>query len=55
LRDIRLITIWTGTNEIMDLLIQHEYFRELLSSSKKTRNVEEDAQGAEYEEEKVYE
>lgn len=55
LRDIRLITIWTGTNEIMDLLIQHEYFRELLSSPKKTRNVEEDAQGAEYEEEKVYE
>jgi hypothetical protein len=39
----------------MDLLIQHEYFRELLSSPKKTRNVEEDAQGAEYEEEKVYE
>jgi alkylation response protein AidB-like acyl-CoA dehydrogenase len=55
LRDTRLITIWTGTNEIMDLLIQHEYFRELLSRPKKTRNVEEDAQGAEYEEEKVCE
>ena len=23
LRDVRLITIWTGTNEIMDLVIQH--------------------------------
>ncbi|MHA2366632.1 MAG: acyl-CoA dehydrogenase family protein, partial [Candidatus Hodarchaeales archaeon] len=25
LRDVRLMTIWTGTNEIMNLLIQHEY------------------------------
>lgn len=55
LRDTRLITIWTGTNEIMDLLIQHEYFRELLSRPKASRDVEKDAQGAEYEEEKVYE
>ncbi len=26
LRDVRLIMIWTGTNEIMDLIIQHEYY-----------------------------
>ena len=30
LRDSRLMTIWTGTNEIMNLVIQHEYYRELL-------------------------
>jgi len=28
LRDTRLIMIWTGTNEIMDLIIQHEWFLE---------------------------
>ncbi|MEA3341646.1 MAG: acyl-CoA dehydrogenase family protein, partial [Chloroflexota bacterium] len=26
LRDTRLIMIWTGTNEVMDLIIQHEYY-----------------------------
>ena len=25
LRDVRLITIWIGTNEIMDLVIQSEF------------------------------
>jgi alkylation response protein AidB-like acyl-CoA dehydrogenase len=29
LRDVRLITIWTGTNEIMNLVIQHEFYKEL--------------------------
>ncbi len=29
LRDTRLLMIWTGTNEIMNLLIQHEYYNEL--------------------------
>jgi len=29
LRDCRLSMIWTGTNEIMNLLIQHEYYEEL--------------------------
>ena len=31
-RDIRLSQIWTGTNEIMNLLIQHEYYKEVLES-----------------------
>jgi acyl-CoA dehydrogenase len=31
LRDVRLIMIWTGTNEIMDLIIQHEYYKEMAS------------------------
>lgn len=57
LRDIRLMTIWTGTNEIMNLLIQHEYYREFLkrSQDKIPRDVEQDAIGAEFEEEKVFE
>ncbi len=54
LRDIRLITIWTGTNEIMDLVIQHEFYREFLRGSLKGRDLERDAAGAEYGEEKVY-
>jgi alkylation response protein AidB-like acyl-CoA dehydrogenase len=54
LRDVRLITIWTGTNEIMDLVIQHEYFRELLAEKRTGRDVESDAPGVEYPEEKEY-
>jgi hypothetical protein len=54
LRDVRLITIWTGTNEIMDLVIQHEYFRELLAEKITGRDVELDAHGVEYPEEKEY-
>lgn len=55
LRDARLMTIWTGTNEIMSLVIQHEYYRELLSSITSTRDVEADALNADVEGEKVYE
>lgn len=31
LRDTRLSMIWTGTSEIMNLLIQHEYYRETMN------------------------
>ena len=31
LRGSRLSTIWTGTTEIQNMIIQHEYFKELLS------------------------
>ena len=55
LRDARLMTIWTGTNEIMNLVIQHEYYRELLSNIASTRDVEADAINADTEGEKVYE
>lgn len=44
IRDIRLTQIWTGTNEIMSLLIQHEYYKEVLTSPKDDRDVEKDAQ-----------
>jgi len=53
LRDVRLITIWTGTNEIMDLVIQHEFYKEFLAKPLDTRDVEADADGAV--EEKIYE
>ncbi|RJP46599.1 MAG: acyl-CoA dehydrogenase [Anaerolineaceae bacterium] len=55
LRDARLMIIWTGTNEIMNLVIQHEYYRELLASASAARDVESDALNAEAEGEKVYE
>jgi acyl-CoA dehydrogenase len=53
LRDVRLITIWTGTNEIMDLVIQHEYYKEL-GAHPIGRDVEADAPDAEVDGEKVY-
>lgn len=43
-RDVRLTQIWTGTNEIMSLLIQHEYYKEVLFNPKDDRDVEKDAQ-----------
>jgi hypothetical protein len=55
LRDARLMTIWTGTNEIMDLVIQHEYYKELLALTSLARNVEADALNSEVDGEKVYE
>ena len=42
-RDIRLCQIWTGTNEIMNLMIQHEYYQEVLQGTAEVRNVELDA------------
>ncbi len=54
LRDARLIMIWTGTNEIMDLVIQHEYYKELLARGPSGRDVESDAAEAGLSEEKVY-
>lgn len=43
LRDARLMMIWTGTNEIMDLIIQHEYFKEVLEKKGGIRDTEDDA------------
>lgn len=55
LRDSRLLMIWTGTNEIMNLLIQHEYYNELGRPSPASRDVEADAAGWDLPDEKVYE
>jgi alkylation response protein AidB-like acyl-CoA dehydrogenase len=43
LRDTRLGLIWTGTSEIMNLLIQHEYYQEVLSAAYDRRKMEQDA------------
>jgi len=55
LRDTRLAMIWTGTNEVMNLIIQHEYYRDLLARGEEGRDVEADALEAGEVEEKVYE
>ena len=55
LRDARLPMIWTGSNEIMDLLIQHELFAEVLDRGPCGRDVEADAADPLADEEKVYE
>lgn len=55
LRDVRLMMIWTGTNEIMNLIIQHEYYKEALKSDSTLRDSEGDAAEAFAEEEKIYE
>ncbi len=54
LRDARLMTIWTGTNEIMNPFIQHNYYRELLSDPPSARDVETDAVNTNVEGEKEY-
>lgn len=55
LRDTRLIMIWTGTNEVMDLIIQHEYYKELTGKIETRRDYEADAVNAHLEDEKIYE
>ncbi|MEX2704837.1 MAG: acyl-CoA dehydrogenase family protein [Candidatus Freyrarchaeum guaymaensis] len=56
LRDFRLGLIWTGSNEIMQLVIQHEAYRKLLGSNfEKERDIELDAIEAHKIAEKVYE
>jgi acyl-CoA dehydrogenase len=52
LRDLRLAMIWTGTNEIMNLIIQHEYYQEVLRLRPGVRDVEADAEAADAVEEK---
>ncbi|MBU7042472.1 MAG: acyl-CoA/acyl-ACP dehydrogenase [Theionarchaea archaeon] len=54
LRDARLMMIWTGTNEIMNLIIQHEYFKEVLQEENLKRDIENDAPEADADE-KIYE
>jgi acyl-CoA dehydrogenase len=53
-RDYRLSQIWTGTNEIMNLLIQHEYYDEVLQDKHPGRDVERDAASSEAESEKIF-
>ena len=43
LRDTRLGMIWTGTSEIMNLMIQHEYYNQVLDPFYDRRKMENDA------------
>lgn len=55
LRDCRLLSIWTGTNQVMNLIIQHEFYKELSEKVQGKRDVELDAPEAFNDEEKIYE
>lgn len=57
LRDLRLASIWTGTNEIMSLITANEWYKEYQKKKEMnlTRDHEPDAEAADEEEEKVYE
>ncbi|MGK5084712.1 acyl-CoA dehydrogenase family protein [Bdellovibrionota bacterium FG-1] len=55
-RDLGLASIWTGTNEIMSMIIETEWYKEYAKrSGATTRDPEPDAAHAEDWEEKVYE
>ncbi len=55
LRDIRLSMIWVGSNEIMQHIVQTEWYKEFLKGENLSRDVEKDAVAAFEPDEKVYE
>jgi alkylation response protein AidB-like acyl-CoA dehydrogenase len=55
LRDIRLSMIWVGTNEIMQYIIQTEWYKEFLNNKDDVRDVELDSVSAFEPDEKIYE
>ena len=56
-RDLRLASIWTGTNEIMSMIISNEWYREykINKNAGKIRNLETDAEEADAKDEKIFE
>ena len=55
-RDLRLSSIWTGTSEVMSMIIAHEWYREFLKLKEtRARDFEADAEEAFAEDEKIYE
>ena len=56
-RDLRLASIWTGTNEVMSLIIASEWYKEYFTKKGVTseRDMEEIAAQADSPEEKIYE
>ncbi len=57
LREARLAMIWTGSSEIMNLIIQHEYYKEILAKGVEGRDIEADVALTEEQlsEERIYE
>lgn len=56
-RDLRLASIWTGTNEVMSMIIANEWYKEYWSkkNTDKIRDMEPDAAEADAKDEKIYE
>ncbi|NLA12235.1 MAG: acyl-CoA dehydrogenase, partial [Firmicutes bacterium] len=56
-RDIRLASIWTGSNEVMSMIVAHEWYREYQQkkAALQTRDFAADAEEAGAEEELIYE
>ncbi len=56
-RDLRLASIWTGTNEIMSMIIANEWYREyqINKTTGKIRDMETDAAEADAKDEKIFE
>jgi len=56
-RDLRLASIWTGTNEVMSFIIANECYREYMISRKAdaSRDCEKDAPESDAADEKIYE
>ncbi len=56
-RDLRLATIWTGTSEVMAMIVAHEWIREMERTHEagETRDPENDAAEAFAEDEKIFE
>jgi alkylation response protein AidB-like acyl-CoA dehydrogenase len=56
-RDLGLASIWTGTNEVMAMIVAAEWYRERAGEARTAnlRNAEADARNADALEEKVYE
>ena len=55
-RDLRLASIWTGTNEVMSMVIANEWYRECLHDKNgRPRDFEADAAAADASEEKIFE
>ena len=57
MREARLAMIWTGSSEIMNLIIQHEYYKEILAKGVEGRDIEADVALTEEQlaEERIYE
>ncbi len=57
IRDLRLASIWTGTNEVMSMIIANEWYKQYFQDKKqgKTRDMEADAAEAHAMDEKIFE
>ena len=53
-RDSRLAQIWTGTNEIMSAMIQHDLYDEFHAERGRYRDFEKDAMHDADEQEKIF-